>query len=172
MRTPSIAPPAPATGLSVPRRPPSRRHGHRLRTAGRARTRRGQSRESGSTTLELVVLFPVMLLLILGTIQGALFFHGRSVLLAAAQQGVRAARVAGQSDRVGTAQAQARQFLQDSGELKNLSHLTIVATITAGHVRVTLTARTLTPLSGLLPVQTSQSAEGSLEVFTNSPSHP
>ena len=41
------------------------------------------------------MLFPVVLLILFGVIQGALYFHGRNVAMAAAEQGVRAARADG-----------------------------------------------------------------------------
>jgi Flp pilus assembly protein TadG len=118
-------------------------------------------------TLELTVLFPVLLLLIFGVIQGALLFHGRNVALAAAEQGVRAARLDGQPNPAGTAQQQARQFLVDTGELDNLSELSIVPTVNDAQVRVTVSARTVSLLPGLPGPRVSQTAAGSLERFTS-----
>ena len=128
-------------------------------------------RDAGVATLELVVIFPMLLLLLFGIFQGALYFHGRNVLLAAAEQGVRAARLDAQPDRAATAVQQARQFLLDTGELKNLSGLTITPTVYAGQVRVTITARTVSLLPGVPGPQASQTAAGSIERFT-SPSQP
>ena len=127
--------------------------------------------DAGVATLELVVIFPVLLLLLFGIFQGALYFHGRNVLLAAAEQGVRAARLDAQPDRAATAVQQARQFLLDTGELKNLSGLTITPTVDASQVRITLTARTVSLLPGVPGPQVSQTAAGSIERFT-SPSQP
>lgn len=45
--------------------------------------------DAGVATLELTVLFPVVLLIVFGVIQGALYFHGRNAAMAAAEQGVR-----------------------------------------------------------------------------------
>ena len=122
--------------------------------------------DRGAATLELVVLFPVLLLLIFGVIQGALFFHGRNVALAAAEQGVRAGRVDGQGDPAAIAAQEARQFLADTGELDNLTGLVITPTVTGEQVRVTVTARTVSLLPGVPGPQVRQSAAGSLEVFT------
>ena len=151
---------SPVEVTPVPRRDPT----------AAARPRRPASHgqgERGALTLELVVLFPVLLLLLFGMFQGALFFHGRNVALAAAEQGVRAARVDGQSDRAGAAEQQARQFLLDTGELDNLAQLRIAAAVDADQVRVTVTARTLSLLPGLPGPQISQSAAGSIERFTS-----
>ena len=123
--------------------------------------------DGGAATLELVVLFPILLLLIFGTIQGALYFHGRNVVLAAAQQGVRAARLDGQPDRAATAEQQTRQFLLDTGELSNLSGLTVVVSLDRNQVRVTVTGRTVSLLPGVPGPRVTQTAAGSLERFTS-----
>jgi Flp pilus assembly protein TadG len=127
--------------------------------------------ERGAATLELVVLFPVLLLIIFGVIQGALYYHGRNVALAAAEQGVRAGRTDGAGDPAAVAAQQARQFLADTGELDNLTGLVITPTVVGDRVRVTVTARTVSLLPGLPGPRVSQSASGSLERFT-SPSAP
>jgi hypothetical protein len=51
--------------------------------------------ERGSTTLEIVVIFPAALVLVLLVLQGALYWHARDAALSAAQQGLAAAEVAG-----------------------------------------------------------------------------
>jgi Flp pilus assembly protein TadG len=124
-------------------------------------------RERGAATLELTVLFPVLMLLIFGVIQGALFFHGRAVVLAAAEQGVRAGRLDGQPNRAGTAELQARQFLADTGELNNLFELSIVPAVDAEQVRLTVTARTVSLLPGMPGPRVSQTAAGPIERFTS-----
>ena len=118
-------------------------------------------------TLELTVLFPVLLLVIFGVIQGALFLHGRNVALAAAEQVVRAARLDGQPHPAATAEQQARQFLLDTGELDNLTAVRIDPQVTAQQVRVTVSARTLSLLPGIPGPQVSQSAAGPIERFTS-----
>ena len=143
-------------------------------SASRVRLRRGPAggakrrtcADRGAATLELVVLFPVLMLLIFGVVQGALYFHGRNVALAAAEQGVRAGRADGSSDPAAIAAAQARQFLLDTGELDNLTELVISPAVDGEQVRVTVTARTLSLLPGVPGPQVSQSAAGSLERFT------
>ena len=113
------------------------------------------------------MLFPVVLLLLFGVIQGALYFHGRNVAMAAAEQGVRAARADGQTDRAGAAIGEARQFLAYTGELDNLSALSITPEVDAGTVRVTVSARTVSLLPGVPGPQLSQTAAGDIERFTN-----
>jgi Flp pilus assembly protein TadG len=149
--------------LAHPARQADSAVGRRPRPPGAGRSH-GQD---GSATLELTVLFPVLLLLIFGVIQGALFFHGRNVALAAAEQGARAARLDGQSDPAGTAAQQARQFLLDTGEIDNLSDLRISPAITDQQVRVTVTARTVSLLPGVPGPRVSQTAAGPREQFTS-----
>lgn len=139
-------------------------------TAG-VRAGGGRRSERGAATLELVLLFPVLLLIIFGVIQGALYYHGRNVTLAAAEQGVRAGRADGAGDPAAVAEQQARQFLADTGELDNLTGLVITPTVVGDRVRVTITARTVSLLPGVPGPQVSQSVSGSLERFT-SPSAP
>lgn len=113
------------------------------------------------------MLFPVVLLILFGVLQGALYFHGRNVALAAAEQGVRAARADGQTDRAGTATGQARQFLGDTGELDNLTGLLITPDVDTDTVRVTVSARTVSLLPGIPGPQISQTASGDIERFTS-----
>ena len=135
------------------------------RRAGLPRPARGR-RDGGTATLELTVLFPVVLLILFGVMQGALYFHGRNVAMAAAEQGVRAARADGQTDRAGVATAHARQFLADTGELDNLTGLSITPAVDAGSVRVTVSARTVSLLPGVPGPTVSQTAAGAIERFT------
>jgi Flp pilus assembly protein TadG len=143
-------------------------HVQRCGAQDRARNRcRIRHDDAGVATLELVVIFPVLLLVLFGVFQGALYFHGRNVLLAAAEQGVRAARLDSQPDRAATAVQQARQFLSDTGELKNLTGLTITPVVDGAQVRLTITARTVSLLPGVPGPQVSQTAAGSIERFTS-----
>lgn len=70
-------------------------------------------RESGAATLEAVLVFPVLLLLIMFCIQVALWYHAASVADAAAQDGVRAARVQGATATAGIDRA--NQLLDQAG---------------------------------------------------------
>ncbi|HLY81403.1 MAG TPA: TadE/TadG family type IV pilus assembly protein [Acidimicrobiales bacterium] len=75
--------------------------------------------QRGTTTLEAVLVFPVLLLLLMLIIQFALWYHATDVATAAAQDGVRAARVEGGTGQDGSARANtlldeaARSILQD-----------------------------------------------------------
>ena len=75
--------------------------------------------QRGTTTLEAVLVFPVLLLLLMLIIQFALWYHATDVATAAAQDGVRAARVEGGTGQDGYDRANtlldeaARSILQD-----------------------------------------------------------
>jgi len=77
------------------------------------RGKRGAGRDSGAATLEAVLVFPVLLLLLMFIIQVALWYHAASLADAAAQDGVRAARVEGASAADGIARA--NQLLDQTG---------------------------------------------------------
>lgn len=68
--------------------------------------------DTGSVTLEMVVITPVLLLLIFATIQVALWAHARNLALAAAEQGVDTGRRAGVSAGV----ADAGTWLDGTGD--------------------------------------------------------
>ena len=69
--------------------------------------------ERGSASLELVVVFPVLMLLFFAAIQAGVYFYGRSVALAAAQEGARAA--ARETGSAGEGQAAAVGFADRAG---------------------------------------------------------
>ena len=70
-------------------------------------------RDTGSASIELVILFPALLLLVTAMIQYALWFHARSLALAAAQEGVAVARAYGSTPQAGRDTALA--FVRDHG---------------------------------------------------------
>ncbi|WP_236700623.1 TadE family protein [Allosalinactinospora lopnorensis] len=128
------------------------------------RPRRSNSGERGSTTLEMAVLFPALLLIIMGTVQAGLWYHARSVALSAAQEGVRAGRAEGSSTE--QAVAAAENFARAHGR-DHLRHPTVsTAGSSATEVRVTVSGEVLTLVPGL-PIQVSQNASGATERFTS-----
>ncbi len=52
-------------------------------------------RDRGAASIELALITPVLMLTVLLLVQGALAYHARNAVLAAAQEGARAARVEG-----------------------------------------------------------------------------
>ena len=64
-------------------------------------------RDAGSSSVELVVLFPALMALIFITVQAGLYFYARNVALAAAQEGARAAAARGATSTEGADAASA-----------------------------------------------------------------
>jgi len=77
------------------------------------RRKRAARGEAGVSTLEAVLVFPALLLLLMLIIQFALWYHASDLATAAAQDGTRAARVAGGTGADGAAQA--NQLLDQTG---------------------------------------------------------
>ena len=69
--------------------------------------------ENGSSSLQTVLVMPVLLLLITAIVQFAIWYHAAHVAIAAAQDGARAARVEAATDADG--QARASQLLDQLG---------------------------------------------------------
>jgi hypothetical protein len=67
--------------------------------------RRRRDDERGVATIEMAVLFPVTLLMVFAIIQFGVWYHASDVAKAAAQEGVRAARVEGGNASDGAARA-------------------------------------------------------------------
>jgi Flp pilus assembly protein TadG len=125
--------------------------------AGRGRWSR--ERGSGGSSLAFVLLVPALLVLIFGGIQFGMHDYARSLALAAAQAGVRAATQAPASTTRGQQTAEEFVAKQAAG---TLSDPTVTATLAAGVVTVTVTAAapSLIPLT---QPRVSQQASGPVE---------
>jgi Flp pilus assembly protein TadG len=126
-----------------------------------ARRSEAKRRSDEDGQVELVIVFPVAMLLILLLIQGALWFLARSVATDAAQDGARAASVIGGTEASGQ-QAATADLHQLAGPM--LSATTVSATRSASNAQVTVTGRAESILPGFsLPISTS--ASDPVEVF-------
>ncbi|MEW6475431.1 MAG: TadE/TadG family type IV pilus assembly protein [Actinomycetota bacterium] len=115
-----------------------------------------QRRESGSASLDLVLVFPAVLFALAALVQGALWAHGDHVVDAAAREGARAARLSG-NPTAGKAGAEA--FLHRYGRDVILSP-DVAADVKAGVARVTVQGRAVPLLPGLaLPLRATSSGE-------------
>jgi Flp pilus assembly protein TadG len=124
----------------------------------------GDRRDTGSASIELVILFPALLLLVTAMIQYALWFHARSLALAAAQEGVAIARSYGANPDTGRETALA--FIRDHGA-DTLTEATAIATVPGpGLVQVVVSGRSLSVIPGAAGIPVTQSADGPLERFT------
>jgi Flp pilus assembly protein TadG len=127
--------------------------------AGECRWER--ERGSGGPSLAFVLLLPALLLLIFGGIQYGMHDYARSLALAAAQAGVRAATQAPASATRGQQAAQEFVAGQAAG---TLTDATVTATLDGSVITVTVTAvaPSLVPLT---QPRVSQQASGAVEVL-------
>ncbi|HMK62329.1 MAG TPA: TadE/TadG family type IV pilus assembly protein [Acidimicrobiales bacterium] len=115
--------------------------------------------QSGQT--ELVIVFPIAILLILFLLQAAMWFLGRAVAQDAAQDGARAAALLGGSPTAGE-QAARDDLTQLAGPV--LSSASVGATDTAGRAQVTVSGVAESILPGF-SLNVSASAAEPIEEF-------
>ena len=122
--------------------------------------RRRMAGEHGAASVELAVVFPVVLLLVMTLIQAALWFSARSIALGAAQEGAREGRV--QPASTGRAQSAAEGFLdQTAQDLLTDRDVTVSGSPTS--IAVTVTGSSLSLVPGLAGWSVTQTAVGPVE---------
>lgn len=104
------------------------------------------SRDQGSASAEIVVVFPAFLLLILLSVQFGLYYHASAVARAAAEEGVRAARADGGSAAAG--EVKATDFLAQVAPTL-IGQRDISATRTVDEARVTVRGAAVAVVPGL-----------------------
>lgn len=123
---------------------------------------RGRDDERGSATAELVIATPLLLLLILGIVQFALWEHAVHVAQATAQQGLAAGRIQGGTGDAATQEA--RSVLEQLG-----SGVLVHPSVTATRGTVTTTVVVTGQAEGILPflsLPVRSVATGPTERFT------
>lgn len=121
-------------------------------------------RDDGSTTVEMAVLFPILLVLLLTIMQAGMWWHARNLALAGAEAGVQVARTtAGTTE---AAEAAAVSYLARAGGSAT-TDAAVHATLTAdsAQVEVSATAPRVLPIPGL-DITVSQTAQARREKFT------
>jgi Flp pilus assembly protein TadG len=134
---------------------------------------RREPAERGSSTVELVLLTPVLMVAVFLIIQTALYLHARQVLLAAAQQGARLARTApaiSSADHERIRQSTLGYIHQLGPRLVSAPTVTIGQDTAAAAptVTVTVTGRAPSILPGL-HLTIREHATGDLEQFHPAP---
>jgi Flp pilus assembly protein TadG len=119
--------------------------------------------ESGAVSAELVIATPLLLLLIMGVIQFALWEHAEHIATAVAQQGVSVGRLQGETAADG--QIQAQSVLDQLGPTV-LAGSKITATRTAQMTTVTVTGHAES-IIGLFSLPVKATASGATENYTN-----
>lgn len=110
------------------------------------------------------MLFPAVLLATFGLVQGALYYHARDVALAAATDGLTAAR-----SRSGSAEEGRRvatEFLRRAGGDDVLPASVVHAERTGAAARVTVSGHVLSLVPGVPGWSVEQTATGPVERFT------
>ena len=118
--------------------------------------------ERGAVAAELVIATPLLLLLIMGVIQFALWEHAVHIATAVAQQGVSVGRLQGESAAAG--QAEAKSVLGQLGS-SVLTGVTITATKTDQMTTVTVTGHAES-IVGIFSLPVAATASGASESFT------
>jgi Flp pilus assembly protein TadG len=130
-----------------------------LRRWSRALAER-DARDRGAVSLEMLIVFPAVLLIILTVVHVGLWWHARNVAMSAAQLGVESARVRGAS--AGTGTAEAREFLSRAGG-------TISGTSVSGSKGATVTIRVTGYVDTMIPglkLKIDQHADAAAERIT------
>jgi Flp pilus assembly protein TadG len=99
--------------------------------------------DRGSLSLEVAILMPMVLLIVFGVVQGAVWYHARTVATAAANEAAAAARAENASTGQGSAAAQTvlsrnSDVLRDSNVSVSRDANTVTVTVT-GKAAVILT---------------------------------
>ncbi|MEU8393687.1 TadE family protein [Nonomuraea sp. NPDC048892] len=119
-------------------------------------------RERGSATLETALVYPAVLLLVLLTMNTALWFHARNLAMAAAQEGLRAGRSHGSSPSAG--QTTAEHFIRQAGG-SFLTRPEVTVTRDADTLEVSVSGQAIS-LVPLLPLAVTQVARAPVEKWT------
>ena len=151
----------PATPQPLLRYAPVSRTG--LRRAVWCGTARPGLGERGSVSMQMVVLLPVMFAVMFLGLQAALFYHARTVAIAAAQIGARAAGA--ESGTAGHGITAAASFIAASGGPDVLEQSAVFGTRSAASATVTVTGTALSVIPGWAPT-VRQSATVPVERIT------
>lgn len=124
--------------------------------------RRGPARdERGAVSIEMVVLLPALFVVMFLGMQAALYYHARTIAIAAAQEGARAAGATGATSGDGTAAAYA--YLAGAGDSLESSKASTERTATTA--TVTVRGHALSVIPGWRPV-IQQRARAEVERLT------
>ena len=114
--------------------------------------------------MEMAIVLPAFLALLFGIIQGGLFFHARTVALAAAQEGVRAASSLDATPADGSSAA--REFLTKAGGPLTLTGTSVTPTRNATEASVTVSGYAPSVLPGWDGPRVVQTASAPVERVT------
>ena len=120
-------------------------------------------RERGSSSIQMVILMPALFSIMFLGMQGALYYHARTVAIAAAQEGARAA--GSQNGTAAGGISAASSFVSDAGGNDVLPGAHMTGGRSATTATVTVTGTSLSVIPGWSPA-VSQSASVPVERIT------
>ena len=120
-------------------------------------------REGGSSSIQMVILMPALFSIMFLGMQGALYYHARTVAIAAAQEGARAA--GGENGTATDGISAASSFVSDAGGEDVLPGAHMTGGRSATTATVTVTGTSLSVIPGWSPA-VSQSASVPVERIT------
>jgi Flp pilus assembly protein TadG len=132
----------------------------RARPATSSRCRRG---ERGSTSIELLIILPALFAVMFLGVQAALYYHARTVAIAAAQEGARTAGA--EYGRTSEGISAAHAFIADAGGNDVLLGPSVSGSRTATLATVRVVGKSLSVIPGWAPV-VRQSASVPVERLT------
>ena len=120
-------------------------------------------RERGSSSIQMVILMPALFSIMFLGMQGALYYHARTVAIAAAQEGARAA--GSQNGTAVEGVSAASSFVSDAGGKDVLPGAHMTGGRSATTATVTVTGTSLSVIPGWSPA-VSQSVSVPVERIT------
>ena len=126
-------------------------------------TERRRRDERGSVSIELVVILPALFAVMFLGLQAALYYHARTVAIAAAQEGARAAGA--EHGRTSDGIRAAHAFIADAGGSDVLPGASVSGDRTATVATVRVVGKSLSVIPGWTPV-VRQSASVPVERLT------
>ena len=120
-------------------------------------------RERGSSSIQMVMLMPALFSIMFLGMQGALYYHARTVAIAAAQEGARAA--GSQNGTAAGGISAASSFVSDAGGRDVLPGAHMTGGRSATIATITVTGTSLSVIPGWSPA-VSQSASVPVERIT------
>ena len=125
--------------------------------------RTAAGRERGSSSIQMVILMPALFSIMFLGMQGALYYHARTVAIAAAQEGARAA--GSQNGTAAGGISAASSFVSDAGGKDVLPGAHMTGGRSATTATMTVTGTSLSVIPGWSPA-VSQSASVPVERIT------
>jgi Flp pilus assembly protein TadG len=119
--------------------------------------------DRGDTSIQMAILFPLVLLATMAVIQASMWYYARQIALTAAREGLTAARAYESSPADGAAQA-GEVLERTAGD--SLLGYSVTASSNGERVRVQVSGTAMSMIPGVSGLQVTQSASGPVERWT------